>query len=307
MNRLTRCILSAGTALAVIVPLTGSSVDAAPSRSADDTTVTVRSGDSLIGIARRNGVNVSALLRANSITLTSMIHPGDRLILPTAGSTSNSTGRPSAAAHTVTSSSSATTYVVKAGDALSTIAWRHGVGLSALLRANDLSVDSLILPGRRLQVPAATRTTTMASSSSAGAPGSPASPSRAGDEGALDTLLDYLVEQVGAPYRFFSAGPDAFDCSGLVVAGFREIGIRVPHQSRALAKLGSAIDWRNEPIRPGDLVFTSSVGDPDYITHVGVALDGKRWVHAVGRGRTVSIGTLPSSEKIMAVQRLDLT
>jgi hypothetical protein len=48
------------------------------------------------------------------------------------------------------------------------------------------------------------------------------------------------------------------------------------------------------------------VNDPALITHVGVALDSQRWVHAVGVGRTVSIGSLPSSDRIMAVQRITL-
>jgi cell wall-associated NlpC family hydrolase len=122
----------------------------------------------------------------------------------------------------------------------------------------------------------------------------------------LDTLLSYATAQVGVPYQFFSAGPDTFDCSGLVVAAFRQIGMSVPHQSRALAKLGAAVDWRAEPIAAGDLVFTSAVGDPAQITHVGIALDSRRWVHAVGFGRTVSIHSLPAPDRIMAVQRIAL-
>ncbi len=124
--------------------------------------------------------------------------------------------------------------------------------------------------------------------------------------GSLDTLLTYLRAQVGTPYQFFSAGPDTFDCSGLVVAGFRQIGMTMPHQSRALARLGTPVDWKTEAIAPGDLVFTSAVNDPALITHVGVALDSQRWVHAVGIGRTVSIGSLPTSDRIMAVQRITL-
>ena len=119
-------------------------------------------------------------------------------------------------------------------------------------------------------------------------------------------LLSYATAQVGVPYQFFSAGPDTFDCSGLVVAAFRQIGMSVPHQSRALAKLGSPVDWRAEPIAAGDLVFTSAVGDPAQITHVGIALDSRRWVHAVGFGRTVSIHSLPAPDRIMAVQRIAL-
>ena len=190
--------------------------------------------------------------------------------------------------------------------------------LGALLRANSLEATSLIMPGRRLQIPPATRpiptgivsaapATTGRSRSDTGLDrraDASAAPTSTGSS--LDTLLSYATAQVGVPYQFFSAGPDTFDCSGLVVAAFRQIGMSVPHQSRALAKLGSAVDWRAEPIAAGDLVFTSAVGDPAQITHVGIALDSRRWVHAVGFGRTVSIHSLPAPDRIMAVQRIAL-
>ena len=112
--------------------------------------------------------------------------------------------------------------------------------------------------------------------------------------------------KIGSKYVYGAAGPSTFDCSGLVVAGFRQIGMSMPHQSRALARLGTSIDWTSESIAPGDLVFTSAVNDPALITHVGVALDSQRWIHAVGRGRTVTIGSLPTSGRIMAVQRITL-
>jgi cell wall-associated NlpC family hydrolase len=71
-----------------------------------------------------------------------------------------------------------------------------------------------------------------------------------------------------------------------------------------LAKTGASVDWRNESISAGDLVFTSATNDPDMITHVGIAIDADRWVHAVGFGKTVTIGSLPTDDKIMAVQRI---
>jgi len=186
-----------------------------------------------------------------------------------------------------------------------------------LVKANGISVTDLILPGQRLVVPPATRPiptsqpSAASNSSSAGVaassqPAPTATPIAAARGGSLQTLLDYATTQVGVPYRFFSAGPDAFDCSGLVVAAFRQVGVSVPHQSRALARMGSAVDWKTDSIAAGDLVFTSSVNDPELITHVAIALDSRRWVNAVGPGKTVTIGSLPSDDRIMAVQRISL-
>ena len=204
------------------------------------------------------------------------------------------------------------TYTVAAGDALAGIAWRHGVKLGALVKANSITVTSVIMPGQTLTIPPATmpiptpRSAATPAAVSAPAPGPTAAVTTSSASGSLDTLLTYLTAQVGTPYQFFSAGPATFDCSGLVVAGFRQIGVSMPHQSRALARLGTPVDWRSEPIAPGDLVFTSAVNDPTLITHVGVALDSQRWIHAVGIGRTVSIGSLPTADRIMAVQRITL-
>ena len=330
MNRTTRIILATGVALSVALPLVDGVASAAPSSAATadarttvETTVTVRDGDSLAGLAWRHGVRLSELLRANSLQLTSVIYPGQTLIIP-AGARVNATpptARPTVVASTATASTAATgsDYVVVAGDALANIAWRNGVSLGALLRANSLEATSLIMPGRHLQIPPATRpiptgiANAAPATSAAGAAAAPASsavptssaaPASTGSS--LDTLLSYATAQVGVPYQFFSAGPDTFDCSGLVVAAFRQVGRSLPHQSRALARLGSAVDWRAEPIAAGDLVFTSAFGDPAQITHVGIALDSRRWVHAVGFGRTVSIHSLPAPDRIMAVQRIAL-
>ncbi len=392
MTRTARIILAAGVAIAVALPLFEGVASAAPTGSATsgttttaETTITVRYGDSLAGLAWRHGVRLSALLRANSLELTSVIHPGQTLVIPAGAQvTSEPAGRPTAPASTSSTAPAGpgTQYVVVAGDALASIAWRNGVSLGALLKANSLEATSLIMPGRRLQIPPATRTiprsitnsaTTSPTRSSVTTPSAPAATVagtsylvRAGDAlasiawrngvslgallkansievssvilpgqrltippatrhiptsiassnptptapastgSSLNTLLSYATAQVGTPYQFFSAGPDTFDCSGLVVAAFRQIGMSVPHQSRALARLGTSVAWRSQQIAAGDLVFTSSVGDPALITHVGIALDSRRWVHAVGFGRTVTIGSLPATDHIMAVRRIAL-
>ena len=318
MNRTARCLLATGVALAVALPLSAGVASAAPdtnsasgSTTTAGTTITVRDGDSLAGLAWRHGVRLSALLQANSLQLTSVIHPGHTLLIP-AGTRTTSTpaGRSTtvAASSPTSSASGGTTYTIVAGDALASIAWRHGVSLGALVSANSIEVTSLILPGQRLTIPTPTRSIpssiTSSRNSTPTATPTPTPPTSKGRS--LETLLSYATAQVGRPYQFFSAGPATFDCSGLVVAAFRQIGISVPHQSRALARLGTSVDWRSQPIAAGDLVFTSALGDPALITHVGIALDSRRWVHAVGFGRTVSIGSLPATDRIMAVQRIAL-
>jgi LysM repeat protein len=292
-------------------------VEAAPAQTPPAATVTVQAGDSLAGIARRVGVRLSALLRANELTAASVIHPGDTLIVPPGGTGPVAPATPTAPPAVAAANAPAGTYTVKPGDALARIAWRNGVKLGALVKANNLTTASLIVPGQVLQIPPATMPIPAGAPATpaAGVPTTPvaatpapapAAPAAAPTGTKLDAMLSFLRAQVGAPYRFFSAGPDAYDCSGLVVAGFRSVGRSVPHQSRALARLGTAVDWRTQPIASGDLVFTSVFDDPNRITHVGVALDATTWVHAVGVGRSVTITNLPPADRIMAVQRVEV-
>lgn len=317
-----RTLLASCVALAITAPLGGVITHAAPgdaTATTSDTTISVVEGDSLVGLAHRYGVSVSALLRANSMTLASVIHPGNTMVIP-AGATlpapraSSATSGSSTSSGSATSGATAGTYIVQPGDALAGIAWRHGVKLGALVKANGLEVTSLILPGRSLAIPPATlpiptaRTAATPSAASAASATTAVAPSQSPAQSgtSIDTVLTYARAQVGVPYRFFSAGPDAFDCSGLVVAAFGEVGMSLPHQSRALAQRGTAVDWTTAAIEPGDLVFTSTVDDPAMITHVGIALGSQTWVQAIGGSRPVSITRLPSDTKIMAVRRIAL-
>lgn len=53
---------------------------------------TIKSGDTLSGIAKKHGVNMNDLARINSLKLTDTIHPGDKLKIPSNGTSSSSTG-----------------------------------------------------------------------------------------------------------------------------------------------------------------------------------------------------------------------
>jgi LysM repeat protein len=100
----------------------------------------VKRGDSLSRIADKLDVRLTDLLSANSMTVDSLIVPGQQLVVP--GGSNGPTP------------SGASTYTVTAGDSLSGIATRHKVKLGALLAANGLTVTSLIVPGQTLNLPA---------------------------------------------------------------------------------------------------------------------------------------------------------
>ena len=213
---------------------------------------------------------------------------------------------------------------MKSGDYLISIALRNGVKLGALLKANKLVVtsaihpgDTLIIPPATMAIPAAPMLTTTASnvtavgSTTTSAPATPTttpSPVQTAlsdaQQSSIAKVLSYLQAQIGKPYLFNSAGPDSFDCSGLTLAAYAQIGIKLPHQSLLQSQYGVAVDWTSQPILPGDLVFMYSSSNPTVIGHVGVAVDSKTWIQSARSGTPVRIGPMPSSERIKAVRRL---
>ncbi|HRE00099.1 MAG TPA: NlpC/P60 family protein, partial [Ilumatobacteraceae bacterium] len=122
-------------------------------------------------------------------------------------------------------------------------------------------------------------------------------------QGKVATVLAFLQGELGKPYQFATAGPDAYDCSGLVVAAFRKAGISLPHQSLLQSTKGVAVDFENEPIQAGDLIFQVGSGKT-YISHVGIAISSTQWIQAAQTGDVVKVGPIPSDSRIAAVRRV---
>lgn len=99
--------------------------------------------------------------------------------------------------------------------------------------------------------------------------------------------LDIVRAQKGDPYRYGAAGPNAFDCSGLVYYSFRKAGFTgIPRTSRQQAAASRRI--KRSAMRKGDLVFFTSGGR---VYHVGVFAgwsNGRRYIiHASRPGTPV--------------------
>lgn len=95
-------------------------------------------------------------------------------------------------------------------------------------------------------------------------------------------VVDAALSRVGAPYAWAAAGPDAFDCSGLVVWAFHQAGLNLPHSSEALAAGGQAVPL--DQIQPGDVIIYF----PD-ASHVGIYVGGRRMIHAPFDGAPVAV------------------
>jgi cell wall-associated NlpC family hydrolase len=100
--------------------------------------------------------------------------------------------------------------------------------------------------------------------------------------------IKYAVSKVkGSQYIWGASGPRGFDCSGLMLAAYRSVGISLPHSSRAQAGLGRAVS-RSE-LKPGDLIFWYHP-----IHHVGMYIGNGKIVHARNTRSDLVIQTLSS-------------
>jgi peptidoglycan DL-endopeptidase CwlO len=105
----------------------------------------------------------------------------------------------------------------------------------------------------------------------------PANASRA------STVIAFALAQVGKPYVWAAAGPGGYDCSGLVLAAYARVGIRLPHQTGGIIGYGRHVT--RSQLQPGDIVFPQS-------GHVAVYLGNNMIVHAPHSGDHVRVASL---------------
>lgn len=117
-------------------------------------------------------------------------------------------------------------------------------------------------------------------------PGLPGESATGTDRGVV--LLRVAESRIGTPYRYGGAGPDAFDCSGLVAYAHRELGVTVPRT--AAEQFAAATPVPRHELRPGDLVFFRLSGRQ--VSHVGIYAGGDRFVHAPQSGGQVRVASL---------------
>lgn len=101
----------------------------------------VRWGETLWSIARWYGTTVEAIAQANGIVNPNCIYAGQRLTIPCA----NTGPKPDPTC--------GYWYVIRWGDTLSGIAWKHGVSINCLIRANGIANPNCIYKGQKIWIP----------------------------------------------------------------------------------------------------------------------------------------------------------
>ncbi|MGN1183145.1 MAG: NlpC/P60 family protein [Faecalibacillus sp.] len=99
------------------------------------------------------------------------------------------------------------------------------------------------------------------------------------------SVVGAAYSRLGCPYKWGAAGPNAFDCSGLVQWCYAKAGKSLPHSSGALASCGTKVSISSA--QPGDILWRPG--------HVGIYIGGGKYIHAPHTGDVVKISSGASS------------
>ncbi len=112
--------------------------------------------------------------------------------------------------------------------------------------------------------------------------------------GAAATAIAYAEQQIGKPYLWGGTGPDAFDCSGLVMMAYRAAGIDIPRTSQQQWAWGPQVPASQ--VQAGDLVFfAGSDGTTASPGHVGLVIGTGLMIEAYATGYPIRIAHFGSS------------
>ncbi|HET7378683.1 MAG TPA: NlpC/P60 family protein, partial [Gaiellales bacterium] len=155
-------------------------------------------------------------------------------------------------------------------------------GLHAL-QARKSQISSQIQHLSDQQQAAAAAAAAAAATSSSGGTGTgniPVPPSSTLGGQAVAIAEQYL----GVPYVWGGASPSGFDCSGLTMYVYGQLGVSLPHNAAAQYGMGTPVP--ESDLQPGDLVFFDGLG------HVGIYVGGGSFIHAPHTGTVVQISSL---------------
>lgn len=282
-------------------------------------THTVVKGDTLWSLAKKYGVSVKALMKANNLS-SSTILIGQSLNLragmTTYGINGVTTGSSSTAASTNTASSASTTASSQAPKAKKTTTKAKSTTTNTSTSANTQSQSTASNSSASTTTntntaasnanttsstnKAAANTNTAASSSQAVSQAPTASTSTTSTASAsASAITSYALTFLGVPYVWGGTTPSGFDCSGLVQYVYSHFGINLGRTTYTQQYAGTKISVASA--QAGDLYFWGSYGSA---YHVAIALGGGQYVMAPAPGQNVMTGSVASYTPSFAVRVL---
>ena len=101
-------------------------------------------------------------------------------------------------------------------------------------------------------------------------------------------VVAIAMQYLGVPYVWGGASPSGFDCSGLVMYVYAQVGVSLPHNA-AMQYNSVGVYVSRDQLQPGDLVFFDGLG------HMGMYIGGGQFIHAPHTGDVVKISSLNDS------------
>jgi peptidoglycan DL-endopeptidase CwlO len=98
------------------------------------------------------------------------------------------------------------------------------------------------------------------------------------------TAASIAARYLGVPYAWGGASPGGFDCSGLVMYVYAQLGVSLPHYT--VSQWNATTPIPASSLAPGDLVFF------DGLSHVGIYIGNGQFIHAPHTGTVVQIASL---------------
>ncbi|MBT3163970.1 C40 family peptidase [Streptomyces sp. Vc74B-19] len=105
--------------------------------------------------------------------------------------------------------------------------------------------------------------------------------------GSVATVIAFLQAQVGDAYVMGATGPNAWDCSSLVQAAFKQVGVDLPRVSQDQSMVGTDIPLSQ--VQVGDILYWGGKGSA---YHVGVYIGNGQYLDAANPSKGVVIQDL---------------
>jgi peptidoglycan DL-endopeptidase CwlO len=110
-------------------------------------------------------------------------------------------------------------------------------------------------------------------------------------------VVAIALRYLGVPYKWGGASPSTgFDCSGLTMYVYAQIGISLPHYAAAQYQMGVPVS--RDQLQPGDLVFYRGLG------HMGMYIGGGNYIHAPQTGDVVKISGVNDRSDWVGARRI---
>ena len=108
-----------------------------------------------------------------------------------------------------------------------------------------------------------------------------------------EKIVEAAREKLGCPYVWGAAGPDTFDCSGLTMWCYKQVGIKLTHYTETQKSSAKKVVSVSKA-RVGDILYTSG--------HVGIYIGNNKYIHAPTTGDVVKISNNANTAFSCALQ-----